>query len=173
MKNTIFLTLFIALTSALSAQVAIGKQSVEGTTTLLDFDNAASNYRGIILPAVTNTNNALAGTPALNHGTFLLDRSDDIVKMYENGTWVFLSDPGTEPAATNNSAETGTGAIIGDDESSAVGVLILESPNSAMVLPRIANPHTTVKSPYPGMICYDTFSKSLAVFDGTVWNYWK
>ena len=42
-----------------------------------------------------------------------------------------------------------------------------------MVLPHVTNPHLTVKSPYPGMMCYDTVKKAVAVFDGTVWNYWK
>jgi hypothetical protein len=57
--------------------------------------------------------------------------------------------------------------------SNAKGVLVLESADKAMILPKITNPHTTVKNPYPGMMCYDLTSKSLAVFDGANWNYWK
>lgn len=62
---------------------------------------------------------------------------------------------------------------MGAKESAADGVLVLESTNRALVLPHVTNPHLTVKSPYPGMMCYDTVKKAVAVFDGTVWNYWK
>ena len=37
----------------------------------------------------------------------------------------------------------------------------------------IGYPHLNVKSPYPGMMCFDTVSNTLAVFDGENWNYWK
>lgn len=174
MKNTFIITIFCTLAASAAAQVTIGKQTVQNTSTILDFDNANdTNFRGIILPAVANTNNALATDPAQNNGTFLFDRSDDRVKMYENNVWVNLSDAGTEPATINNSDELGEGAIIGSATTNAEGVLILESPNTAVVLPWIFRPHETVKSPYPGMMCYDTESRTLAVFDGTVWNYWK
>ncbi len=65
------------------------------------------------------------------------------------------------------------GVVIGGPASTADGVLVLESANKAMILPRINTPHLNVKNPYPGMMCYDTASKTLAVFDGSVWNYWK
>ena len=42
-----------------------------------------------------------------------------------------------------------------------------------MILPKVNQPEINVKSPYPGMICYDTASKTVAIFDGKVWNYWK
>lgn len=94
--------------------------------------------------------------------------------MYENDVWKSLSDAGNSSVViTNNSAETGKGVIMGEAASSADGVLVLESQNKAMILPQIAAPHLNVKSPYPGMMCYDTVSKTLAVFDGSVWNYWK
>lgn len=169
------ITILCSLAASTAAQVAIGKETVQNASTILDFDNANdTNFRGIILPAVANTNNALSTTtPAQNNGTFLFDRSDDIVKMYENNVWVNLSDAGTEPVSINNSDESGEGAIIGSATTNAEGVLVLESPNTAVVLPWIFRPHETVKSPYPGMMCYDTESRTLAVFDGTVWNYWK
>ena len=30
-----------------------------------------------------------------------------------------------------------------------------------------------VFSPYPGMMCYDMASKTVAIFDGTQWSYWN
>ncbi len=172
MKNTFIIIAIFSLASFASAQVAIGKENINGTSTLLDFDDASTNFKGIILPA-------LDATPTLtsvNNGTFLFDKSDNKIKMYENGIWVALSDAGdSTQIETNNSVESASnqGVIIGATSSSAIGVLVLESEDKALILPKISNAHTTVKNPYPGMICYDTVSKKLAIFDGNFWNYWK
>lgn len=189
MKKYIFIPAFSLLTGLLSAQVSMGgNQTVNGASTILDFagqtatgdsaDSATLNEKGIILPAVAVAPAFSAVTPATDHannGTFIYDRSTKMVRMFENGTWVNLSDGTGNDAglAVNNSAETGSGAIIGSNSTAAEGVLVLESDSKAMVLPHIANPHLTVKSPYPGMMCYDTVSNSLAVYDGLRWNYWK
>ncbi|MGL5235462.1 MAG: hypothetical protein ACRC8Z_12085 [Empedobacter falsenii] len=177
MKKTLYIIVLFTITLSVFGQVTIGKENVTGNTTLLDFDNTAGNTKGIILPAVENTSSALAVIVTNNNGTFLFDKSDKKMKMYENSKWVNLSDEGTITAAlaanVNTSAEIGQGVIIGAESTSAKGVLVLESATKAMILPQIANPHTNVKSPYPGMICYDTTSKTLAVFDGINWNYWK
>lgn len=151
------------------AQVAIGKQVVEGSSTVLDFNNIAGNTKGIILPATSGP-----ATGSLVNGTFIFDTTDNKVKVYENDIWKPLSDAGSSGAVVvNNTAELGKGVVMGQSSSTADGVLVLESPDKAMILPQIATPHLNVKNPYPGMICYDTTSKTLAVFDGAVWNYWK
>lgn len=151
------------------AQVAIGKQAVDGNSTVLDFNNAAGNTKGIILPATSGV-----ATGSLVNGTFIFDTTDNKVKVYENDTWKPLSDAGSSSAVVvNTTAELGKGVVIGQPTSIADGVLVLEAPDKAMILPQIATPHLNVKNPYPGMMCYDTTSKTLAVFDGTVWNYWK
>ena len=172
--NKIILSLTICSFAAMaSAQVAIGKNTVNGNDTLLDFDDSVSNYRGIILPAVDDASTmTLDGN---NNGTFVLDKSDETVKYWtESQGWTPLSDEGDASAIPNNTSdETGEGVIIGAETSDANGVLVLESADKAMILPKVHRPHETVKSPYPGMICYDTDSKTLAVFDGLVWNYWK
>ena len=94
--------------------------------------------------------------------------------MVENNVWKDLSDVGNSSNLISNSSnDIGEGVIIGAESSSAAGILVLESTDKAMVLPKITNPHLTVKNPYPGMMCYDIVSKSLAVFDGVNWNYWK
>jgi len=172
MKNIqIVVAMFLSIFSL--GQVSIGKDKVNGTATILDF-NETNNTKGIILSAVNNVSNALATVSTNNNGTFLLDKSDNKIKMYDNNVWVALSNVGdSSKAFINPSAEIGEGLIIGSETTPSKGVLVLESDSKAMILPKIANPHTTVKSPYPGMICYDTVSKALAVFDGKVWNYWK
>ncbi|NIF06508.1 hypothetical protein F3J23_13750 [Chryseobacterium sp. Tr-659] len=171
MKNIKNISIAIALVifSSLSSQVAIGKQQVDGNSTVLDFDNAAGNTKGLILPAISGF-----PTGSLVNGTFIFDITDNKVKVYENDVWKSLSDAGNSGAiAANNSVEVGNGVVVGNSSSSADGVLVLESSDKAMVLPKIAAPHINVKNPYPGMMCYDTASKTLAVFDGSVWNYWK
>lgn len=179
MKNIVFGFTIVILTSiSVKAQVAIGKTSVVNSSAILDFDNSDNNKKGIILSAVDNVNSALSTvSTAHNNGTFLFDKSDNKLKMYENNVWVSLSDMtgNSSSIAANATAESSSnqGAIIGSDTSSAKGVLVLESPDKAMVLPWIQHPHLNVKNPYPGMMCYDTASRTLAVYDGSVWNYWK
>ena len=150
-------------------QVAIGKQVVDGNSTVLDFNNALGNTKGLILPA---TSGVAAGS--LVNGTFIFDTTDNKVKVYENDAWKPLSDAGSSAAiVVNTTVELGKGVVIGQSSSTADGVLVLESRDKAMILPQISTPHLNVKNPYPGMICYDTASKTLAIFDGSVWNYWK
>ncbi len=172
MKKYIILSLFCSLVlNTVQAQVAIGKSSIQGVSTLMEFDQKPTNTNGIILPAVKS----LPTVTANDNGTFLFDRASKKVRMYENNQWIDLSEnPGDTSQLVNNSTnEIGGGVIIGADKTLAKGVLVLESANKAMVLPQIKDPHLTVKNPYPGMICYDTTLKTVAVFDGILWNYWK
>ena len=176
MKKIIFSITFCSLATFASAQVAIGKESINGTSTILDFNNTSDNFRGIILPTVENTSKSLASTTPENNGTFLFDKSDKKLKMYENDAWIELSGEGDDSNLLVNTTDENyqeQGVIIGSGASNAKGVLVLEATDKAVILPKIANPHTTVKSPYAGMMCYDTASKTLAVFNGSVWNYWK
>lgn len=164
MKNLFTILLFSGI-SFLSAQVAIGKETVDGDG-LLDFKSGTTN--GIILPMV----NQLPLAPA--NGTILMDQNDLKIKIYENDQWTMLTDAGSiHQHNVNTSEETEQKIIIGSAESIADGIVVLESDDKALILPKIENPHLHVKSPHPGMICYDTASNSLAVFDGLVWSYWK
>lgn len=168
-KYFILSILSLGLGFAANAQTAINKRTADGSS-VLDF--AAGTTKGIILPAVET----LPTTPA--NGTFVFDKVAKIVKMYQNGVWVNLSDigdiAGTVPLAPySGTVDNGKQTVIGARETAVDGVLVLESPDKALTLPKISNPHLNVKSPYPGMMCYDTNRKALAVFDGKVWNYWK
>lgn len=151
----------------MNAQVAIGKNSLTNTSVILEFADGTTS--GINLPIVSTLP---AASSAIN-GTILVDRNDAKVKWVENGTWVDLSDAGDIDALTENtSAVSGTGVLIGGT-SDPIGVLELRATDKAMVLPLVASPEDSVKTPVPGMICYDTTSKSLAIFDGVKWNYWN
>lgn len=164
-KASIFILISISFGTITNAQTTVEKKTTDGSS-VLDF--ASGTTKGIILPAVET----LPATPA--NGTFLLDKNDKKVKMYQNGAWVSLSEEGN---ITNlvpyGGADTANRTVMGSRTSTADGVLVLESPDKAMILPKVASPHLNVKSPYPGMMCYDTDKKALAVFDGSVWNYWK
>ncbi|RYY15119.1 MAG: hypothetical protein EOO04_29140 [Chitinophagaceae bacterium] len=163
------LTLLLVLGAGIfssDAQTGIAKNLVVGSA-ILDFPKNTTN--GIILPAVE----LLPANPV--NGTLLLDKSDKKVKMLENNSWIELSGTGntTSLVPYSGTIDNGKRTIIGDQTSTADGVLVLESEVLALVLPHIDKPHLNVKGPYPGMICYDTDRKALAVYDGSVWNYWK
>ncbi|WP_282629503.1 hypothetical protein [Empedobacter sedimenti] len=133
-------------------------------SSLLQFEEGRS--RGIILPA----NDKAPQNPA--NGTFIFDMSDIKVKMYENGQWINLTDRGGYPISYND-YDIGEGVIIGAESSTAEGVLILESTDKALVLPRVNDLTIDVINPYPGMMCYDMASKTVAIFDGIQWSYWN
>ncbi|RXM39296.1 hypothetical protein BOQ62_12435 [Chryseobacterium sp. CH21] len=166
MKKTIILTLILAGLSSLKSQVGMGKASVDGDA-ILDFPVSTT---GIILPIVE----VLPTGAAATNGTFLLDKTDLTIKMRSNDLWVPLSDAGNLTGTMpNTSAETGGGVIIGATSSAAQGVLVLESISKALVLPKVNDPVANMKSPIAGTICYDTVSKTMAVFDGVRWSFWK
>ncbi|NML72431.1 hypothetical protein HHL23_21995 [Chryseobacterium sp. RP-3-3] len=166
MKKIIIATIVLLGFYTIKGQVGMGKASVDGDA-ILDFP--LSNT-GIILPIVE----ALPTGIAASNGTFLLDKTDNIVKMRENDLWVPLSDAGSLTGTMpNTSAEQGGGVIIGAPSSPAQGVLVLESASRALVLPKVNDPVGSMKSPIAGTMCYDTVSKTMAVFDGVKWSFWK
>ncbi|MEG0926704.1 hypothetical protein [Chryseobacterium sp.] len=166
------------------SQVIIGDQvgtAANKTSVLLEFAN--TNNKGIIVPYVRT----LPSSPT--PGTLLLDVSDPVqarFKVYNqnpiSGTngWFDLS--GQNGSVTPSLAvqpvgiaETGAKTIIGDSSSSVEGVLVLESPNKAMVLP-IVTDVSNILNPSPGMMVYVSVSptsKRLAFFNGSKWSFWQ
>lgn len=169
------------------AQIAIGKNNLVSISSIIEFggetatnastDAETTNFRGIILPNVTSSPTFTVVSPSTNHpqnGTFIFDKQSMKVRMFENGNWVDMTDAGTVNGIIPGSGTaTGSGVIIGASTSNAEGTFVLESANKALVLPHIKDPATNVKSPYQGMMCYDTLSNSIAIFDGVNWSYWK
>jgi hypothetical protein len=167
MKNIIILSLFTLLfCSQINAQISINKNTLEPSA-ILDFP--AGTNKGIILPIISTL-----PTNAVD-GTILMDKNDLKIKMKQNGKWVDLSGIGSVAGVSfNPSNEIPTASlIIGASNSLASGVLVLESNNKALILPKVNAPHLNVKSPAPGMVCYDTASDSMAIFDGVNWSFWK
>ena len=167
MNRLIFTILMLITNLAIYSQVGIETTSIHADA-LLDFP--VGQNKGIVLPMVETLP---TGSGATN-GTFLIDKTDGRVKVRQNGVWLNLT--GTSSLSSysvNPSADTFDGVIIGATSSSASGVLVLESTNKALMLPKVVSPHINIKSPYPGLMCYDTTKNAIAVFNGTAWYYWN
>lgn len=170
MKN-IFIILSLFAASHAFSQVAIGKDHVSNTSVSLEFGNA---NRGLLLPWVAVANMA---PPA--DGTLIFDTADKKVKYRKSNTWFDLS------VANNGTVDTGLQDLLTEQTAAKVaigrdartdttpGILVLTDQTRAMVLPKVASPHLNIVRPEPGLIVFDTVTGQLAVFNGTVWSFWK
>jgi hypothetical protein len=130
-------------------------------------------------------------------GTIIFDLSDKKMKYMKAGSWSDLTGTPTFPLTVKDGANadvtfTQFNAINStlqdnakevDNAKTAIGVnaatdttngiLVLTDTDKAMVLPKVASPHLTIQSPAPGMMVFDTVKRQLAVYNGTVWSFWK
>ncbi len=160
-----------------SAQVFVNGTSTTTTNTtnssvLLEFQSGLN--KGIILPWTSGE----VADPA--NGTFILDTSARKVKVFSNNAWFDLSGGArTENAIdfTLQSApfteSTDAKVVIGEETSTADGILVLEATDKAMVLPKVEDPHLNIANPAPGMMVYDSVNNLLCLYNGTEWSYWK
>lgn len=176
MKN-IIISMFTLFTTCAFAQVAIGKASVSSPSVSLEF---GTGNKGILLPWVTGVSTV---TGAVN-GTLVYNTTDKKVYVKYASGWKDLSvdatgttvDPITNVdglTLQNSLDDLNTAKVSIGTPTSTPGILVLEDTNKAMVLPKVASPHLNIVNPSPGMIVYDTTKKQLAVFNGTVWSFWK
>ena len=171
-KKTLVLSFCLFLALFTTAQVAISKTWVDGNG-ILDF---GSGNMGIILPWVSSS----AGTSSVTDGTLIFDRSDNKVKALINSSWIDLSqNSGTLDARMTANiaiqtlkAEGSGGVIIGADSSTAVGVLVLESNDKALILPKMISPHLNMIDPEPGTLVYDSNKNLMCVYNGNEWTFW-
>lgn len=168
------ITVMLLLTVVLQAQIAIGKEDVSNSSVSLEF--AETENRGLILPYIEDY------TGITEEGTIIYDIADHKVKyLKDGGVWQNLSEDdgttatiGTVDLSIQSSkteqltAKTGIG-----NPTSTDGILVLEDSDKAMILPKVASPHENIINPAPGMMVYDTATKQLAVYNGTVWSFWK
>lgn len=168
MKRFYLLTLALAF-SLDSAQIAIGKTTLESASSSLEF---GSENRGLVLPWTTS---AASVTDVVN-GTLIFDTNDKRTKVYSGNAWKDLtvdSNGAVDAALQNGLTELQSAKISVGAVTSTPGILVLEDTNRAMILPKVASPHLNIISPAAGMIVYDTVKKMLVVFNGTVWTFWK
>ena len=149
------------------AQVGIGTTTINGDGLMAFEDN---NLKAIVLPWVDSS--ASVSSPV--GGTLIYDTSDQKVKYYDGTLWVDMSvnSGSVDTSAQDGLTDIGNGIIIGSTSSSATGVLVLESADKALILPKVANAYTDILSPEPGTIVYDTTSKTICVFNGIQWSFW-
>ena len=179
MKN-IIISMFTLFTTCAFAQVAIGKASVTSPSVSLEF---GTGNKGILLPWVTGFSTV---TGAVN-GTLVYNTTDKKVYVKYASGWKDLSVDATgttvDPLTSvdgltlqNSITDLDNAKVqIGGDPATDTtpGILVLADTNKAMVLPKVASPHLNIVNPSPGMMVYDTTKKQLAVFNGTVWSFWK
>lgn len=167
-KKHAFISLILILFQQFThAQIAIGKTSVEGDA-LIDFPE--NTFNGIVIPHVESIDVMKYNQP----GTIIFEKNTTKFKYFDGTGWITIN-----RQEGKNIAETSTeeydinqGVVIGSDSSDAIGVLILESTDKALVLPKVANPAKNIPSPYPGMMCYDLISDNVYFFNGSVWEFW-
>ncbi|WBV60108.1 hypothetical protein PFY12_13820 [Chryseobacterium camelliae] len=154
------------------SQIAIGKNSVSNSSISLEF---AVGNRGLILPWVTSA----ASVTGAENGTIIYDIADKKVKYFRSGSWIDLSINTTGVVNTvlqnSKTEQTNSKVIIGNNgtTNSTPGILVLSDNDKAMVLPKLDNPHLNIVNPAAGMIAYDTANHQLAIYNGSVWSFWK
>lgn len=158
----------------IKAQVNIGGTTISTESVSLEF---GSGNKGIILPWVDS---AIAVQSAgVVDGTLIFDSTDKKVKLRSSNVWTDFTNDTTgkvdvalQAGKTENASAK---AIIGINSASDTtpGVLVLTDVNKAMILPKVVSPHLNIINPAPGMMVYDTKAHQLAVYNGTVWTFWK
>lgn len=170
MRYKLTLLLFFCVVFTINAQYAIGKFSIDGSA-LIDF--AFNSKGGIVLPKVSEMPTTAAST---QNGTILVNAvnlSSITVQMRQNDSWINLTDPiELTNLDINTITDSKTGFIIGNKTSNAEGALVLESSTKALILPKTTNV-TNLTNVTIGTIFYDMNTKSLAIYDGRIWVFWK
>ena len=174
MTKLLSISLLLATTISAFGQVAIGKTTTTNSTVSLEF---GTGNRGIILPYVTSAN-AVENSGVVN-GTFIFDANDKKVKLRANNAWKDLTIQNNGNVNTsiqdNKTEKAEAKALIGPNASSDTtpGILVLSATDKAMILPKVESPHLNISNPAAGMMVYDTKSRQLAVYNGTVWTFWR
>lgn len=172
MKKYIIIAILFLFYYQAFAQVAIGKSSLSSTSSSLEF---GVGNRGIVLPWVTDASTMNSSVK----GTLVFDIKDKKVKVKLVSGWRDLSIDNS--GVVNTTLQDGLNdlpsakVMIGKNPSTDTtpGILVLTDENKAMVLPNVPSPHVNIQNPAPGMMVYDTTTHQLAVFNGSVWSFWK
>lgn len=172
MKKLI-IALIIPFAISIQAQIGVSRPDVANGSVSLQFSDAEN--RGIVVPYVVDKSGIT------QNGTIIYDTTDHKVKyLKDTNTWFDLSVDATGTAnlaiqgndkTEQPGAKIAMGATAGTD--TTPGILVLSDADKAMILPKVASPHLNIISPSAGMMVYDTTKKQLAVYNGTVWSFWK
>ncbi|MGC5744020.1 hypothetical protein [Chryseobacterium sp. NFX27] len=172
-KNIIVLGSFLMAAST-QAQIGISTESVSNGSVSLEFGD--NENKGLLLPYVTDK------TGITENGTVLFDTTDHKVKyLKDTNTWFDLSVDSSGTAdlsiqAADREEQPGAKVCISTSAGgtdTTKGILVLADTDKAMILPKVASPHLNIINPSAGMLVYDTVKRHLAVYNGTVWTFWK
>lgn len=172
MKKLIIL-LILPFTVSVYAQIGISRPDVANGSVSIQFSDAEN--RGLVIPYVIDKSGIT------QNGTIVYDITDHKVKyLKDTNSWFDLSIDGSGVADVSiqgNDKTEQPGAKVSIDTTggtdTTAGILVLVDSNKAMVLPKVASPHLTIMSPSAGMLVYDTTKRQLAVYNGSVWSFWK
>ncbi|WP_080779925.1 hypothetical protein [Chryseobacterium phocaeense] len=155
----------VVINGASSTNASISTPSV-----LLEFSNNAN--KGLILPWTNGD------VPNPVNGTIIFNNVERKIKAFVNNQWVDYSNEagtnnGIDNSLQNNPLypEKPDAKVIIGNPTNVKGILVLESANKAMVLPKLASPHLNIIKPAPGMIAFDTVKELLCIFNGTQWSF--
>ena len=156
----------------IQAQVGISRSNVTNGSVSLQF--ADTENKGLVLPYVIDKSGIT------ENGTVIYDTTDHKVKYLKDNAWFDFSVDASGTAdlsiqGPDKTEQPGAKVCIyttGNTDATA-GILVLGDTNRAMVLPKVASPHLNIINPSPGMMVYDTTKRQLAVYNGTVWSFWK
>ncbi|GGF10812.1 hypothetical protein SAMN05443634_11551 [Chishuiella changwenlii] len=171
MKTIIPIIVLLCFTTIVKSQLTIGTPEASNSSVSLEFSEAEN--RGIILPYVEDK------SAITESGTLIYDVTDHKVKYLKDSEWIDLSvdDSGLADISiqTTKTELPDSKMAIGNnaDTDETKGLLVLTDTDKAMILPKVPEPHLNIIDPSPGMIVYDTTNRLLAVFNGSVWTFWK
>ncbi len=171
MKKRIVLCLSMMIGIIVNGQIAIGKEATN-LSALLDFKEGTTS--GIILPKINFiTSYNLYNDPLKQPGMIYYNSLLQVIGYETNNGFKVLSQRSSERPAEVPRSEVGNGVIIGAGSSvaSGRGVLILESDNKALLLPKVENAYNRIKSPEIGTLVYDPTNKVLCVYNGERWSF--
>lgn len=163
------------LSNCVYGQLIIGKELPSNDHVLLEF---GPDNKGLILPTVEDAPQAVGGTMIFHKE----EKSVMVLEEKNNGlaqNWTNLTHNEEEGTVHNflNSGpdiiDENTGVILGSTSSLKPGILVLESTEKVLVLPKVFEAHNALIAPVAGTILYDESCDMLAVFDGTNWSYWN
>ncbi|MDO5510430.1 MAG: hypothetical protein Q4F57_07020 [Weeksellaceae bacterium] len=172
----ILLTLALAGSALLQAQVAIEQAYITNSRVILEFndqldeENALRNAKGIVLPVVTQLD--AASVP----GTIFIDAADNQVKILtinQGPQTLSKASPNYDFQPVDSTlVEVGEGVVIGVEDAAPPGVLVLNDDTKAMVLP-VVESVVNVRNPEPGMWVYEQRTRAMAFYNGEVWTLYQ
>lgn len=164
MKKLYIVLLVSTFTNIAMAQVAIGKETVDGSG-ILDFQ--AETQKGIILPWVLDYS-------LVAEGSLVYNAIDKKVQFRNGVSWQDLSvkEGAVDLSEIDLLDDLGEGVIIGDKLDAPTGVLVLNRPGTALILPKNTTPWDNILNPEAGTITYDPNTDLICIFNGSEWTFW-